>query len=409
MREKLSVIKYGVLLTKKGFVVNLILSFVFYTTYFVFSFYIPRYFILSADNRLIVQAAFNFVIATTLLITSFFIHRSNKLRVIYTCFIATSISTVFLFLAPTEILSLIFFFAIAIFFSTGQLAFFTYFWNLTVPEERGRIAGFIGFISLPFYLVVQTAIVEPLDFQGTAMLAIILSLGALAVTLLTPNKAMMTAKKEERGNYPEKRIIILYSVPWILFSLINATLAKNISLNISQQVPSSFYLLLIVFQGIATVFGALSGGILADLSGRRLSLAFSLTLYGTSSALAGIVNNYPIFCFVYVANGLSWGILLTLYTFVVWGDLANKKNCARMYSIGLITFYLTIGAGLLPTQISQISLVVSSLVSCALIFLSNIPIFLAPELISSNFREKIKLILHMHTVRKIGKKSRNQG
>jgi hypothetical protein len=401
--------KYGILLTKRGFLVNLIFSFIFFTLYYVVSLYVlPHVVFLSAENLLIVQASFHFIIAIALLFTSFFIHRFNKLRVIYACSIVISIVTVLLFFVSNDIFRLIFIFVVGIFFGIGQLAFFTYFWNLTVSEERGRIGGLIGFVSLPFYFIVGIGVAETLDFLGTVMLSIILSLGPLVVILLRPGKAVLTAKKDERGNYSEKRTVLLYSIPWVLFSLINATLAKNISLNILQQVSSSFYLFLSVLQVMAAVFGALGGGIIADFFGRRLSLAFSLTLYGISSALAGMVNNYTMFYFVYVANGLSWGILLTLYSFVVWGDLANKENCAKMYSIGLITLYLTIGVGLLPTQISQIPPAVSSLASCLLIFLSNIPIVLAPELLPSDFRERIKLKLHMSAVRKI-KQSQNQG
>ena len=406
----MSVMKYGILLTKRGFLVNLIFSFIFFTLYYVVSLYVlPHVVFLSAENLLIVQASFHFIIASALLLTSFFIHRFNKLRVIYACSIVTSIVTVLLFFVSNDIFRLIFIFVVGIFFGIGQLAFFTYFWNLTVSEERGRIGGLIGFVSLPFYFIVGIGVAETLDFLGTVMLSIILSLGPLVVILLRPGKAVLTAKKDDRGNYSEKRTVLLYSIPWVLFSLINATLAKNISLNILQQVSSSFYLFLSVLQVMAAVFGALGGGIIADFFGRRLSLAFSLTLYGISSALAGMVNNYTMFYFVYVANGLSWGILLTLYSFVVWGDLANKENCAKMYSIGLVTSYSTIGVGLLPTQISQIPPTVSSLASCLLIFLSNVPLILAPELLPSDFRERIKLKLHMSAVRKIRKQSQNPG
>jgi hypothetical protein len=402
--------KYGILLTKRGFLVNLIFSFIFFTFYFVFSIYVIRHVVISsADNRLVVQASFHFIIAIALLLTSFFIHRFNKLRVIYACSIVTSIVTVLLFFVSNDIFRLIFIFVVGIFFSIGQLVFFTYFWNLTVSEERGRIAGLMGFVFLPFYFIVDFIIAATLDFLGTVVLSIILSLGPLVVILLRPEKAVLTAKKDERGNHSEKRTVLLYSIPWILFSLINATLAKNISLNILQQVPSSFYLFLTILQVIGVIFGAIFGGIIADVFGRRLSLAFSLTLYGISSALAGLTKINEILSFVYVANGLSWGILLILYSFVVWGDLANKENCAKMYSIGLITLYLTIGVGLLPTQIAQIPLVVSSLLSCLLIFLSNVPLILAPELLPSDLRERIKLKLHMRAVRKIGKQSQNQG
>jgi hypothetical protein len=98
-----------------------------------------------------------------------------------------------------------------------------------------------------------------------------------------------------------------------------------------------------------------------------------------------------------------------MYSLVVWGDLANKKNAAKMYTIGFAIFYLTIAIGLLPTPLSQISPTNSALIGCTLIFLSNMPIALAPELVSSDFRERIRLKLHMETVKKIKKQSENQG
>ena len=194
-----------------------------------------------------------------------------------------------------------------------------------------------------------------------------------------------------------------------MFSLINVTLAKSISFHISQQVSSPSYLFLTVLQLVAAFFGALSGGVIADFFGRRASLVFSLTLYGVSSALAGIASSYAVLYFVYIANGLSWGILLAMYSFVVWGDLANKENSAKMYAIGFMIFYVSQVIGLLPfEQMLQTPLFVSALVSCLLIFLSNIPIFLAPELLPSDFREKIKLKLHITAVKKI-RRTQNHG
>ena len=217
----------------------------------------------------------------------------------------------------------------------------------------------------------------------------------------------MTAKREETGSYPEKRTVLLYLIPWLLFSFINATLARNISINVSLQVPSSFYLFLTGVQATAAVFGSLLGGITADFFGRRVALSMGLTLYGVSSALAGFVTGYEVLCFAYVANGLNWGILSTLYLLVVWGDLSNRRSCALTYSLGMTSFYLATSFGImLADQVSWIPLVVSSLASCLLIFVSNVPLFLAPELAPPAFRERIRMRLYMKTLRKIRRRPR---
>ena len=407
MLEKVSMMKYGVLLRKRVLLLTIIFSVTFYTSYFVFSYYFPQYFIQSASGRLAAQISFNIVIAIALIGASFFINKFSKLRVIYACSIATFVFVV-LFFVLGGIFRLICISLIALFFSVAQLSFLTYFWNLTVPEERGRIAGLLGCFSIIFYIIMYVTVTQSIDVNKIAVLGVILSLTPTIGLVLKPVKDMVTDKKNERGFSFEKRTILLYLIPWALFSLINATLARNISFHNAQQFPTSLYTLLVILQGIGTLFGSLIGGLTADFLGRRASLSFSLTLYGISSAVAGIAN-YSLMYFVYFANGLSWGILLAMYTFVIWGDLSNERNCAKMYAIGFTIFYLTQGLGLLPVeQIFQIPLAVSSLGSCLLIFLSNIPIFLAPELLSSSFREKIRLRMHINATKKI-KRSRNQG
>ena len=402
----------GVRLTKRGFIITMILYFSFLTWYYVFFLYVLRHVAgSSAQTYLMVNTSFNFIIVITLLLASFFIHRFDKIHIIYAWAVVTSIASIFLLFISSIILRLIIIFVAGAFFSIGQLAFFMYFWSLTVSEERGRVAGLIGFFSLAIFNLLSL-MAETFNFSETVVLSFILSSGTLAVKLLRPEKkAMLTAKKDGKGYHPEKRTILLYAVPWALFSLINATLARNIAFHVSQRTPSSPYIFLIILQVIAANFGALGGGIIADFFGRKLSLVFGLTLYGISSALAGLVQNYEMFCFVYFASGLIWGILSTLYLLVIWGDLASKESCAKRYSIGLIIYYLATGVGsLLTHQISQIPLITSSLASCLLIFLSNIPLILAPELLPSDFREKIKLKLYENALRKITRKqSQNQG
>jgi hypothetical protein len=403
MLPKLNILKYGVVLAKRSLLLNLIFSSIFYASYFVFFVYIPQYFAPFANDLLILQATLNIIIVVTLFAAGFLINRMNELRVIYTCSAGILVSAVTLLYASSYLFMILVLSGIAVFFSVGQLAFLKYFWKLTVQEERGRLAGLMGFTSLLLNLVIYIAVAEVFDFSMIAVLGMIFNFAIIGTLLLRPWHFSLKSEVA-RVNYLEKRTIFLYAVPWLLFSLINATLAKSVSFHISQQISASLYLFLTVLQVVAAFFGALVSGVIADFFGRRMPIVFSLTLYGISSALAGVANNFAILYFVYIANGFSWGILLAIYTFVIWGDLSNEKNCAKMYAIGFIIFYLTQAVGFIPLeQISQIPLVASSLGGCLLIFLSNIPIFLAPELLPSDFRERIRLKLHMNAIRKVKK------
>lgn len=396
----------GVKLSKAAFFVNLIFQLVFLSVYYISLSLIQQFVGSSADELSLVSGAFNLVIVITLMVCMLFLQRIKVMK-IYRCAIAMLATLITLPFFPVGYFGLLPIFITGVFFAIGQLLSFTYFWSMTVSEERGRIAGFIGFFSIPFAYI-AAILAGFLDILGCVLLAAFLVFGILATKLLKPESSISENIEEKQGSYHERRVALLYAIPWVLFSLVNGILDRSIALNTS--VPEALYFSLLILQTIAAAFGAVGGGMIADLLGRKLSLSFSLTLYGISMALSGFVQNTEVLYFVFAVSGLNWGILWSLYGSVVWGDLADERNCVKRYSSGLIIFYLPLALGLLFTpQIEQIPVIWSALIGCSLIFLSNIPLFLAPELLSEGFRDKVRLRLHMNVVKKLDKESRSQG
>jgi len=386
--------------------------FPFFSWYYVFSYDVLRFIVdENTGTFLICNSLFNCSICIALILAGSFIREVKKTSLLYTCSILSFAGTVFMILTPNNILKLASYFLSGVLYGTGLLAYFTYFWNLTVPEESGRVTGLIGFIFLPILSVIAI-LIKQLDFIETATLCIILNLGTLGIIPFNPgNITTLTTKRDLRGLNPEKGTILLYLIPWLIYSLINATLAKTVSFQVSQYFSVSSLMLLSILQVVGASFGAIIGGVIADFFGRRLSVAFGLTLYGISSAISGLSRSYQLFLLAFFGNGISWGIFLTVYTFLIWGDLATEETCAQRYSIGLAIYYFATGLGILLTpQLFQISLMFASITICLLIFLSNVPIILAPELLSSDFLEKVHLRLYMYLVR-LGKQrySTNQG
>lgn len=354
------------------------------------------------------NGAFNLLISLTLILSSSFIRRIDKTSVIFAWAITSSIGTAFMILAPTDTLRLAAYLFSGVVFGVGLLAFCTLFWDLTAPEERGRVAGAMGFVFLPICPLLM-ALASRLDLYGTAALCIILNLGTLATKLFNRSGKIMLREKRNLEEYnPEKKTIILYLIPWVVFSSINATLTSSFSSHVIQYFPPSSQMSLTALQVVGGGLGAIAGGVLADFSGRRLSLALGLTLYGVNSAISGLAESYEVFYLVFTGTGLTWGILLTVYLFVVWGDLSTTKTCAHRYSVGLATFYLATGIGaLLSPELARIPSMPASIISCLLIFLSNIPLILAPEILSSDFREEIRLKLYVSLVKRITRSRKN--
>lgn len=387
--------KSNVKLPKKAYIINLILFTCFFTFYYIFVFQtLPK----SGVNGFlaIVQAIFLFAAATTILLISHLKPNLGKKHItIFSIASMGSLLSLFITPSPYILLPIV---LTAVFFGISQLAAYTLFWNTTEGQKRSRIAGLIGFISLFFYFTAYF-VSNSFDFLGNLLLCLLFLLLTTGASLAGSNlDENNTAKK--LMYYPEKRTIILYAVPWVLFSLLNVTLAKNITVTTSLLSSSSMYLLVFGSQIVGGVCGALLGGYFADRSGRRLTLVFSVALYGVSMAFRGFTDNNIALLFSFIGEGLTWGIFLTLYSFVIWGDLANTKSVARTYAIGLIAFYATAAIGNF-NLFAGFSIVDSTLISCILIFLAIIPIALAPELLASETQENSKIRKYMATVRKI--------
>ena len=357
------------------------------------------------SGNTIVQASFFFSMPLSVLLISQIYKKIGKNHIIA----ATSIlalSLPFLFISQTFELSVIIILIIGAAFGISQLSSYAYFWRTTIATERGRIGGLLGLIAIPLYFLLINFVSGTIGFLGNIIMCIGFCLFILiGASLIKEN--VLPENKVEMAYYPEKRTIIFYSIPWILFCFLNATLSKNISIDTQNLISPSFYAFLTISQALGGLLGAVLGGFLAD-RGRRLTLIFSVTLYGVSTTFKAFLNNDMTFFFAFVAEGLSWGILLTLYSFVIWGDLANSKNVAKIYSIGLIGFYVSTGVGQVSNILLEIDILTSALISCLIIFLSYLPIILAPELLSTDIQEKNKIKKYMDTVKKIADKTDDQ-
>ena len=289
----------------------------------------------------------------------------------------------------------------------GQLTSFVYFWRSTEAEQRGRTGGIVGSVSLVFYLTAIYAIAVNVGFSTVIGLCLVINFVApAAILILKPGRQTLASNVQEQY-YPEKRVIILYSIPWVLFSLLNATLSRNISVNTETLFSPLFQFSLPILQTIAALIGALFGGLIADYIGRRPTLAISMTLYGVSMLLQAILVSEAIFVFKYIAEGLGWGIFLTLYSFVIWGDLSNDQKCCQTLFCWLNSILCDSCDWTIAKFIVRDSFVMSALISSAVIFLANLPIVLAPELLPSAVQEKLKLKRYIRTVKKVSEKQKD--
>jgi hypothetical protein len=377
---------------------------VFFTFYYTFILQILP--ISSADIDInLMQAIFTLSIVFSILLTNSIKKYLGK-KCLYSFFVVIPFLTLFMLIGVPVIVRFFITIINGAFFGLSQLIFIGFFWKSISSNRRGQSAAFIVFIALPIYFLTSTVLTSEMGLANLTIVLSTLFVVAFAATLKLTNES----KINKNENFHEKRTIILYTIPWIIFSFINATFSRTISLNKELSISPDFFLVLSVLQIIGALVGALIGGKIADQIGRRTTLAISITLYGISMAISGFalssgitLNSFSLF-FSFLIDGLSWGIILTIYIFVIWGDLANSKNYLAIYSIGLSVFFLTAGLGYFSASLfSSISVSGSTLIGCSLIFLCNVPIAFAPELLISETREKSQIDSYLKKVRKVAK------
>jgi len=370
--------------------------------YYVFSVYVLRFIVGSSPETLSMHVAgFNLVTVVTLILSAAIADKMDTVKALCSWSLITASGTVFIYFAPNGLWRLSSYYLLGVVFGVGQLMFYRYYSSLTAVEERGRVGGLLGSVTFAIFPL-AIVLTSGLNLTDTIGVCIVLNFAVLTIKLSNSKRLSMPISGEYRNQpEPEKRTIIFYLVPWAIYSLVNATFQRSITLNTLQGLSEDTVTSLIFLQAVGTCFGAMTGGIAADFLGRKLALALGLTLYGFSTALSGVLKIHEIISFSHFVNGLNWGIFLTLYQLVVWADLSTAENHARLYSLGLAVFYVSTAIGHIFTPaILQLPLAVASLGSCLLIFLSNVPLILAPELLPSSFREKIRLKLYVHLLRR---------
>jgi hypothetical protein len=387
----MSLVKSGIEIPKRK------LIFIVYSFFYIFSFYIVLA-MLANLHGLLATIALNFEVCIAILVSSFFVKKVNDTIFNYIAPFIIIVVSIILFIT-NGLLQLIFIFSIVPLFSVGFLIFFNYFQQITVSSERARISGVVALAVLPSYFILRSVIQNEVNDLYLIIFITLLSIG-LFLFVFFRTKTNNVESKNDTKKFFEKKVVFLYLVPWLLFSIVNVTIAKNNSTYFFEHTSASFYVFLVALQSISVCFGAIIAGFVADFSGRRIALAVTLSLYGISAVLGGISTNPQVYSVMYFINGMSWGILFVMYIFVVWGDLANKDNCAKMYSLGVTTYFLSLGIGAFIPQ-SFLPISISSLLTCSIAFFSILPIFMVPELGPTNFMERVRLKRYAN---KIGKR-----
>jgi len=136
-----------------------------------------------------------------------------------------------------------------------------------------------------------------------------------------------------------KREILLYLFPWTMFSIINFAEAPILE-NVFGA--GTFAFIQLVEFAIIGLF-AVVGGIIGDLYGRKRVVISGFIMLGIEFAILSLFSNSRLMLYPYLfLDGITWGLLYTIFLTIIWGDLGGNQVKEKYYTLGGLPFLLSI-------------------------------------------------------------------
>ena len=253
-----------------------------------------------------------------------------------------------------------------------------YFADTTAVENRGTYGG-ITWSTVGFGILAFAVALTAFNLPNTLLaLAVWRAVGLLVFFLLVRvrGKLQPSPSKPRYGAILRRRDVMLYLLPWIMFSLINFTEAPILGkvFGESQQIIG------VVEFAITGIFATV-GGIMADLVGRKRVVIMGFVILGIEYAVLSLFAGFTASWYVYtVFDGIAWGMFASVFFMTLWGDLAETHQKEKFYVLGGLPYLL---AGFLPVVVKPFLAAIETTTAFSLasffLFVAVLPLMYAPE------------------------------
>lgn len=272
----------------------------------------------------------------------------------------------------------------------------------TFPENRARFASmillamFVGMAGFSF-LLSSNALVDSLIatcWRG---------FGLLAIPLIGSEESDSHEEKSSFSSILLDRSFLLYLVPWIAFSLVN-----YLAISVAERVyGAQFVDSISLIENVGVGVCALFAGFAADLIGRKRTLIVGFVALGTGYAILGIFPSNLVAWYFYTAvDGIAWGVILVMFWFTIWGDLAHEKHSEKYYALGILPYSLTslLRVTLAPLITSSVSQYAIFSMAAFFLFVAVVPLMYAPETLPEKKMKERELRVYLEKAKKVKEK-----
>ncbi len=262
----------------------------------------------------------------------------------------------------------------------------SYFAKITAIEKRGLIGGAI------WSAVGVSVLVLGLFMNFLGVLDVIIILG---VWRFAGGVGFFFLNKKQEKNVDQKspgrlqisyltlirkKEILLFLLPWVMFTVINFAEKPMLQNFFGATQYSVVEFAEFIFIGIF----AFIGGFLADIGGRKRLILAGFVMLGFEYAALSLFSNpadnlYISYVFM-TLDGITWGLLFSVFFTVVWGDLGEHYEKEKFYVLGGVPLLLTNFLSVLITPYaSSIQPGTAFTVASFFLFVAVIPLVYAPE------------------------------
>ncbi len=220
-----------------------------------------------------------------------------------------------------------------------------YFASTTEASNRGKSGGII------FLLSGIGAALMILGIGNESFLIVCLALTVWRafgfLPLLLVKSSVKPLPSRTIFSYKEilsNRTFFLYFVPWFMFLIINSlSVPINIRFFGSDLVQYS--------SNIEFILGGLSAvifGFFADSKGRKRLAVIGFAMLGLGYGILAFTGefgasgtNLIAWSFYTIVDGVTWGSLVMIFVFALWGDIAEGRGSEKIYAIAIIPYLLS--------------------------------------------------------------------
>jgi MFS family permease len=291
-------------------------------------------------------------------------------------------------------------------FSTGVgfPSCLAYFADATDVENRGTYGGItwgaIGLSVLALVLVTSN-FVPAQSFEALALWRLLGFIAFLPVS--RDERKANSAKHTPSYRYIlGRRDMMLYLLPWILFSLVNFTEAPILKNSFGDNAAQLAAFVEVAISGVFAVVG----GFLADIVGRKRIAIMGFVLLGLEYAFLSIFSTTQGTWYLYTLfDGIAWGMFAAVFFMTMWGDLAQNSQKERYYLLGGLPYLL---ASYLSELVTPFLGVIQTSAAFSLasffLFLAVLPLMYAPETLSEKRIKEMELRNYLEKAKKVKEK-----